>query len=390
MRRAAGIAGAMAVAVLLSGCGSTPTASHESPTASLSPNGLMVLLLRTDQKPATAAIELVDTTGHLRARADFSPPAAPHVSGCVPVTPPVARIAAGAVFYADSKGVIHRLDADGTSKAVATFPITSDQFLSFAVSPDGQQLIAILFSTPPVKNPIPPFGTDPYIATGTWTLDLEMAPAGGATTTVLHSDYGHTYPATGPTIIAGWDDAGPIATLNTYMCVQNSVPSVEYIGSPLIHLGTDGTHLDTIGGSACHPWDELHDGTVLCGGGDWASFAVRSRLGADLWSGAVAGFISEPRLSPDGNGVVVNGDQVEILMRGEHSPASFGRAGGARLYTLLGWFGNDYVVALRDDQRLGLVPVTHPSNFVATGLTLPPACNGCFPNPVALVGTIGI
>jgi hypothetical protein len=65
---------------------------------------------------------------------------------------------------------------------VAVFPIKSASFLSFAVSPDGQKLIAIVFNTPTVINPMPPFGTDPFVATSHWTLDVETAISGAPTT----------------------------------------------------------------------------------------------------------------------------------------------------------------------------------------------------------------
>ncbi len=347
---------------------------------------MVVYVRKKNSNPPQATVELIDANGKVEASANFSAPANPFILGCVPITPPAVRVAAGAVFFADSKGVIHRLDPSGSSSPVANFAITQDQFLSFAVSPDGQKLVAIVFSTPPVVNRTPQFGADPYAPSGHWTLDLESAITNGPTTNVLHKDFGHIFPSTGPTLIAGWDDNGVLATLNSYVCVQNAIPSVEYAGNPLIHLGSDGTHLDTIGGSECQAWDELHDGTILCGGSDWSSFSVRTRAGSQLWAQA-GGVMQEPRLSPDGGGVTVNGDKTQIFSRSSSTPTSV-TAAGSTIY-FLGWDGNDNVLALKGGQKLGLVPVASPATFKDLGVSVSPACSACLPIPVSLIGMLG-
>ena len=347
---------------------------------------MVVYIRKKNSTPPQATIQLIDATGKVAASSDFSAPANPFIVGCVPVTPPAVRVAAGAVYFADSTGVIHRLDPNGSTSVVATFAITQDQFLSFAVSPDGQKLVAIIFSTPPVVNRTPQFGVDPYAPSGHWTLDLESAISNGPSTKVLHKDFGHTFPSIGPTLIAGWDDNGVLATLNSNVCVQNAIPSAEYTGNPLIHLGSDGTHLDTIGGSGCQAWDELHDGTILCGGSDWSSFSVRTASGSQLWAQA-GSFMQESRLSPNAGGVSINGDKTQIFLRGSSTPKNV-TAPSSTIY-LLGWFGNDNVVALKGGQKLGLIPVASPTTFKDLGVSVQPACTACFPIPVSLIGTLG-
>jgi hypothetical protein len=393
------VAAVAATGLLLAACGGSSTSTRTSPhpatsspasSSSASPvptAALMVVFVRTkNSNPPQATVELIEAGGKVAAKADFSPPANPFIVGCVPITPPAVRIAAGAVFFADNTGAIHRLDPNGSSSTVASFAITQDQFLSFAVSPDGLKLAAIVFSTPPVVNRTPEFGVDPYAPSGQWTLDLESAIANGPTTKVLHKDFGHTFPSTGPTLIAGWDDNGLLATVNSSVCVQNAIPSVEYTGNPLIHLGSDGTHLDSIGGSACAAWDELPDGTVLCGGSDWNSFSVRTLGGSQLWSRG-DGLMQEPRLSPNAAGVSVNGDKTQIFLRDKSTPTSV-TAASSSIY-LLGWFGNDEVLVLKGGQKLGLVPVASPSTFKDLGVSVSPACSGCLPVPVTLIGTLG-
>src|SRR4029077_13422768 len=103
----------------------------------------------------------------------------------------------------------------GATSQVATLKLTSPQALvSFAVSPDGKQVIAIVITA---------------TAAGPATLDLEEAAAGGATTIALHKVL--SAQALGPTEITGWDSAGPTATLNSLICVQQAPPSVEYTGT---------------------------------------------------------------------------------------------------------------------------------------------------------------
>jgi hypothetical protein len=356
---------------------------------------LLVLAQRTSepaQQKRTMTVRIVDLKGHVRAAADFIAPPVPFIGPCAPILAPAVRVAAGGAYFADSTGAVHRLDPSGANTVIATFKLTSPQsMLSFAVSPDGGRLIAIIFSAPPVLNPIPPLGTDPFVAGGHWTLDLANANAGSATTLALHKDYGTSPPTPGPTLIAGWDDAGPTATLGSFICAQQQLPSVDYAGSELIHLGLDGTHIDQIGGAGCQPWDELRDGTVLCGAGDWAGFSVRTRTGVALWSRQPGCCLLEPRLSPDGSAVVVDGDGAGIYSQYTGQGASASRYGDP--VWLLGWAGSDYAVVLNQfpTGRVGIVPVSDPSNVMYLGLAVGNPtyqCPTCIPN-ASLAGTIG-
>lgn len=396
MKRQRAILGAMAVAtaiLALSACGSSSTtAAHPSPSPSLAalPDALMVVEVRkSNANPPAMTLELVDAHGQVVNSSSFDGPPSPLIRGCVSVAPPAARIAAGAVFFADSSGAIWRLEKSGAATQVAHFPATPTTFLSWAVSPDGKQFIAILLSTPPLLNPAPQPPLDPFVASGHWTLDLYTEPAGGAPTRTLHKDFGHVLASPGPTMIAGWDDGGPIATLGSYVCVQNPLPSVRYTGSSLIHLAADGTHLDTIGGGGCSVWDELHDGTVLCGGPDWASFSVRTRAGVELWTRSTGHYMRDLALSPDARAVSLNGDLVQVQFRDGGSASSIART-SQPTFTLLGWFGNDYVAALKDGTQLGLVPARTLTNFIDLHHAVAPACTDCFPAAVSLVGTLGI
>src|SRR5262249_56227227 len=101
-------------------------------------------------------VAIVRQDGTARAKARFDPRQLPKIGPALPLPQPEARVAAGKVFYADGAGVIRSLSADGAIATVTTIPMTSgQQMLSFAVSPDGVQIVAAVFSFPPVRNPPP-------------------------------------------------------------------------------------------------------------------------------------------------------------------------------------------------------------------------------------------
>jgi hypothetical protein len=361
-----------------------------TPTAKVPAAGFLVLARRPastgSSRPMT--VQIVDLKGAVVAGADFNAPALPYIPDCARIAPPPVRVVGGGVFFADSAGVIHRLDPSGATSEVATFRLTSSQqFLSYAVSPDGKKLMAIVFSLPALLNPVPAFPADPYVPGGRWTLDVESAAAGGPTTVGFHKDFGTSFPQTGPTLMAGWDDGGPTATLASVYCVQQQIPSVEYTGTALIHLAPDGTHLDQIGGPGCQPWDELLDGTVLCAGAQWDSFAVRARGGTLLWTAQPGCCINEPRLSPDGQAVIDGGSR--IYARDSPAPASFARVNG-QATRMLGWAGNHFVVTVGSNDRLALSAVPNLVTVLDLKLTLDNPCFDCLPPSVSLVGSLGI
>jgi hypothetical protein len=349
----------------------------------------MVLASRTGTGAAAVmTVQIIDLQGKVVARAAFTPQATPYIPGCGSVVQPAVRVAAGAVFYANSGGVVRRLNTNGTVTQVATFKLTSpQQFLSYAVSPDGKQLLATIFSTPPLLSPVPEFPTDPYVAGGHWTLDLESAPVGGSTTLVLHSDLGTKDPSTGPTEITGWDDFGPTATLDTTLCVQQSPPSLEYTGTALIHVGPDGAHLDRIGGASCIPMDELLDGTVLCGAAGDVSFSVRRRNGDLVWGRQPGCCLSEPKVAPDGAGVEANDQGVVVYLRAVSKLPSAATSGSV---TALGWVGPQMLAVIRQNGEMGLASAASPQSFTDLGLTIANLCLSCVPVSVLLAGTIGI
>src|SRR5690348_15737760 len=209
--RQTGLGIALLLALASCGGGRSQT-GHSSKARVVTPSASAtnLLVIASLDVGSSMTVRLVDQKGRVTAAAQFTPPPLPTLSNCADLLQPPVRVANGAVFYADSAGVVRRLAADGTVSDVTTFKLTSkQQALSFAVSPDGNQLIAIVLSTPPLHVPPPQSLSDPLFAPGTWSIDLETATAGGAATVVLHKDLGSAFPR--PTVITGWDAFGPTA-----------------------------------------------------------------------------------------------------------------------------------------------------------------------------------
>lgn len=392
-RRRVVAAGALFL-VPVTACGGPPTHSATSSIARVAasssagptsaPVGAGLLVISSENADGTMSVRLVDRKGRVTAETNFAPPPLPAFSNCADVVQSPVRVANGAVYFADSSGTVHRLTVDGAVSQVTTFPLTTkQQDLSFAVSPDGKQLIAIVLTTPPLHDPPPQTLGDPIFGPGSWSLDLETASLGGTASVALHKNLGIAFPS--PTVITGWDQFGPTATLNSKICTQNSLPSLSYTGT-LIHLGLDGTHLDHIGGSDCQAWDELADGTVLCGGADWTAFSVRRENGDVMWSYSEGGYLQDARLSPDGSGVASSAGVV--YFRDRSQAASFARTGPPDV-EILGWADPGRVVTLGYDGRLGLAAPSNPLMIVDLGLTLGTYCLLCTPYGARLIGTLG-
>ncbi|HEX6488931.1 MAG TPA: hypothetical protein VF137_08705 [Candidatus Dormibacteraeota bacterium] len=224
--------------------------------------------------------------GFARARATFKPRAVPTIPGAAagtkPLLPPPAIVAAGSVFYADGDGAVRQLKPDGAVSDVTSFNLTPQQELWFAVSPDGKNLMASVLTVPGPG--------------ASWSVSLEMATPGGQPKTLSTVDLGAALPK--PTLVAGWDLGGPLATLSTDL-----VPTTtdgggwQYHGGSLVHLDAQGQPGQPVGGADCKPWASAPDGSVLCTG---SPPTVRDPIGNVLWTVPSGGFSPQGRaLAPD-------------------------------------------------------------------------------------------
>jgi hypothetical protein len=230
---------------------------------------------------------------------------------------PEAYVAAAGVFYADGSGVVRRLDPTGKISAVATFPLTSpEQELSFAVSPDGGELMAARLTFPRL------IGGPPPTPVGDWMLDIMKARAGGATTQVQHWQAGSFPGSAGgfsTIFVVGWDSTGPIGLIGAnFGTQQGQFDGQRFFGGRLAHLDTNGQVGTTIGGSDCSPFAPPIAGRVICANnsGQSISVSVRAVDGHQIWSGQApnppsnfgGGFV----LSPDGQRLAMDGEVVTL------------------------------------------------------------------------------
>jgi hypothetical protein len=358
---------------LLVGCtpGQTADTGHASgtprPTAT-PPSRIAVL---GGVYGSTSTLTIADLTGHPVARATFASMPRPLVTNAGDVMPASVRLAAGAAFYAEPTGKVHRLDPTGTDAVVATFPMTTtQQELSFAVSPDGKQLVAMVLTAPPVHDPPPSDISQPFFRPGTrWSEELELAPAGGATRSLTKTDLGPSdHPVQSVTTIAGWDDQGPVALIDTILAAQSALASRQMPGSALVHLGLDGAPHDRIGGSDCHPLGELHDGTTLCYTGAYpTAYEVRTADGQPIWRQDLAGaFYYDPVLSPGGRRIAVE----NTLFTESVSPASVARQLDPQPpVQVVGWVNAGTLAISASGGSVQLADVTDLAHPRDTGLT---------------------
>lgn len=349
------------------GASPTPTRTEATPAQ----HQTRIAVLETGWSGGKSILTIADLRGRALAQATFDSMPRPLIANAGDILPASVRVAAGAAYYADPTGKIHRLDPAGRDTIVAGFPLTTaQQELSFAVSPDGKQLIAIVITAPPVHDPPPKDLSQPFFKEGArWSMELERATAGGATESVLITDLGPADRPTGSvTTIAGWDHVGPVALLETVLAAQSPPASVRLPGGALTHLRADGTYLDRIGGSNCHPLDELPNGTILCYTGAWPrSYEVRTESGQVIWQQDLGGgFYYNPVLSPDGRRIAVE----KTLFTQGLTPASVGRQSTPQSSTpAQGWVAADTLAVRADSsgtvQLVDVEDLQHPRD---TGL----------------------
>jgi len=269
-------------------------------------------------------VAIANADGYAVAKATFSPRSVPPLFDAATVLQPEAYVAAGAVYYADASGVVRRLDPTGKIGSVATFPLTSpQQELSFAVSPDGSQLLAARLTFPKL---VYPSSGPPPTQSGNWVLDIMKASSGGAATQIQHWQAGpNSYPGSPggftTVFVVGWDSTGPIGLVGAnFGTQQGQFGGQRFFGGRLAHLSVDGRPSATIGGPDCQPFATPSAGRVICAenSGQAVTVSVRGLDGHPIWSGqrsnpantalGVGGFV----LSPDGQRLAMDGEVLTL------------------------------------------------------------------------------
>jgi len=303
-------------------------------------------------------VAIVGLDGYARAKTTFTPMPVPNL-GCIgAVLPSSAYVVAGKVFYSDAKGVVRSLAVDGTIKTVATFPMTStQQMLSFAVSPDGTNLLGTIFTAP--TNAYPCSGSP---SSGTFTFDAYAATSGGTSQLIYHESW--TKPQN-VLALTGWDAVGPIGTYPTVWASQGGGP-LSTLG---VYVRVDAATIKPLAPladpSKCQVWNSIQSGAFVCmgpsvmtGGGTANQtvnqpVSVRNPDGTELWHFAVTAQNSPfgPFLAPDGQHVMICcndlnlADSHELLVGRDgvqvNLAKGFGASGWLDSTTMIGWLNTD-------------------------------------------------
>jgi RNA polymerase sigma factor (sigma-70 family) len=333
---------AAAKAVATSRSASSSAGASAQPSGSAPPGGVgtapLFAVLETRNCPAGQTCELLgfggrhDTVavakadGFAIAKTSFTPRQIPGVGNAAPLTDLEGQVVAGAVYFVDGLGTVRRLTPGGGVTTAARFPIDSaQQSISFAVSPDGKEVMAAVLTYPLFT---PGATLDQSTSTGPWRLQIEKAQAGGATVIVHQWQTGTTqYPnaASGFANIwlAGWDGQGPIALVGQGIGAQNSwLNNQRYFAGHIARLNPDGTPGASIGPADCLPYWRPINGRFVCTAGN-ADGTTQINLvdvngGNVLWSGIA------PQSNQSGLGVpsspgdfVLSADGTKLAMDGQ-------------------------------------------------------------------------
>jgi len=382
------LAAAVLVIVVATACGSGPSSSSHpaapsgSPSPSASNDTSRQELLFAALEPGgdvtslrDNAVAIVRQDGTARAKARFDPRQLPRIGPALPLPQPEARVAAGKVFFADGAGVIRSLSADGAIATVTTIPLSSgQQMLSFAVSPDGGQIVAAVFSFPPVRNPPPQSPIDNPYGPGDFTLQEWTAKAGQGPTSLARRNWPQSGPLPQDVLeIVGWSQDAPLATIDSELGTNQGSQGRVMFGH-VAELDTAGRPGPPLGGYSCSPWSVLRDETVLCNddNGNLRSFSVRSKNGSVRYRFQSSGDQQylNLSLSPDGSRVaylvsVGSGNQSFVIDGAGKTvklPATFRPQGWLNSTTLIG-----VVQTLQGEGDMALVRLEQPTRMEDLG-----------------------
>jgi len=308
----------LAAAILLFAVACGQSQGHQaasSPSAPSSPQPLLFAVLQAKGTPNAwtyNTVVIAGLDGRERATATFAPMPLPN-AGCMgAILQPPAHVAAGKVFFADANGVIGTLIMDGALTQVTTFPMTSSQqMLSFAVSPDGTSLLGTVFTVPTNA-----WTCDGSTSSATYGFDAYAATNGGSSRLVYHQSW--TKPQD-VLALTGWDAAGPIGTFPTVWASQGGGPGSTLGIKVRVNPVTIQPSAVLTDPAKCLVWDSNANGAFVCLGdaamtaGGTAdqrvsqTVSVRQAGDVELWHSTVVGQNAQfgPYLSPDAQHVQV-------------------------------------------------------------------------------------
>ncbi len=378
------LAAAAAATLTVLACGNEPGGSASpapataSPAPSASAGGQSRELLFAVLQPGGDLTAMRDNTvaivrdnGTAKARARFDARQLPRVGNALPLPQPEARVAAGHVYFADAAGLVRSLAPDGTVTSVTTFPLTGpQQLLSFAVSPDGVQLMATVFHFPPVHVPPPQTPIDPPFGPGDYMLQELSAKPGQPAASLLKRSWPQSAgPPRDVLAIVGWSHMAPLATIDTALGTQQGSLGRAMFGH-VAELDTAGRPGPPLGGYTCDTWSVLPDETVLCDDdGQLRNFSVRRRDGNIRFRFHATGDVQylDLTLAPDASRVayLATGGRAAITDsagRNVQLPVAFRPEGWLDAMTLVGVMQSG-----QGDGNMATVRVDRPTKLTDLG-----------------------
>jgi hypothetical protein len=360
-------------------CGPTqarpPTATaaaSSSPSPTPSTSGPLLFAVLEAKIPASPyqwnTVAIAGLDGHARAKTTFTPMPVPTVECAGAILPPSAHVAGDKVYFADGAGVVRSLSASGQIARVATFPFSGhQQMLSFAVSPDGNQLLGAVFTLP--AKPTSWCGTPEPSG---YSLDVYSAKAGGSSTLLYHE----SLPGTGNVMaLFGWDKVGPFGTHPTGWASQGGGPAPYGRGSPVRLDANTGKVLGEIGTNTCEVWDMAFSGDYACTEApatnspatNDAKISVRRVDASEIWHVTMTtddGFVYLPQLAPDEAHVAVGANSATVVVgqTGSQIKIGFFSSGWLNSSTLIG-----DVITASPNPNLAYVGLSAPGTVISLG-----------------------
>jgi hypothetical protein len=306
----------LVVAMVLSACGGTNPSARASPTPTPRPTATSSALPSSpipSPMPVSPTLRFAALTanvnpgvwdhvviagldGMIYNQTSFEPLPAPD-TGCggTALLPPAAFVASGRVYFADGTGAIRSLGISGPSSTVAQFPLTStQQLMSFAVSPDGTQVLATIFTLPPAVTGGEICRGEPATGDSNYYYDVYIATAAQSAHRVSHRTFpAHSFPnhlALPAIEFDGWNAQGPFGSDPSGFAAGGFIPTCVGLcrwllaASGAIWFVDPQTGTPTrVADSQCRVYDVLTSGTYLCQDNN-QRFYVKASTGAWQWT----------------------------------------------------------------------------------------------------------
>lgn len=363
--------------------GTSPVAGTATPsataTASPSPNstpsasGPLLFAVLEAKVPASPyqwnTVAIAGLDGYARAKTTFIPMPVPDVGCMGAILPQSAHVAAGRVYFADGKGVVRSLSPTGQVNKVATFPMTSSQqMLSFAVSPKGDRLLGTVLTIPPKW--ITCTGAKPV---GALTLDVYSSPSGGTSTLLYRQSLTD---ANRVMALTGWDAVGPSGTFPAAWASQGGGPASTLGVAVRIDAGTGKVLRQISDPNVCQVWEIAATGDFAClkplttnASGTYSdTVSVRRAAGSEIWAFTLTSddpTVYDPQLAPDEAHVSVGiNAATEVVARsGTRIKIGFYPGGWLDSSTLIGGL----VDPLNPNPNMAYVRLSAPGTVISLG-----------------------